>query len=247
MAFPGGKSLHGIFQKIINQIPPHDIYIEPFLGDGGVLRRKKSAAMTIGIDSDPANLSRWNNREIPNLTLYRCDGIEWLKHAFHLYQIKPSHQQSTTLAIDGDRTRPRVFVYADPPYLRETRESKRSLYRHEMSDQQHLELLETVTCLPCCVMVSGYQSQMYLQKLSHWRLITFATSTRSNRNATECLWMNFEEPAELHDYRYLGTDKRERERIRRKVTNWRTGLERLPILERHAITQAVFDVIRANP
>jgi hypothetical protein len=36
MSYPGGKSGSGVYQTLINLMPPHDIYIEPFLGMGGV-------------------------------------------------------------------------------------------------------------------------------------------------------------------------------------------------------------------
>lgn len=38
MAYSGGKGGDGVFQKIINQMPPHQIYVEAFLGMGSVLR-----------------------------------------------------------------------------------------------------------------------------------------------------------------------------------------------------------------
>jgi hypothetical protein len=34
MTYPGGKGGAGVYQMIINQIPPHRVYIEPFLGGG---------------------------------------------------------------------------------------------------------------------------------------------------------------------------------------------------------------------
>ena len=88
-------------------------------------------------------------------------------------------------------------------------------------------------------MVSSYWSQMYADALEGWRSINFQTTTSGGKPATEWLWMNYPQPAELHDYRYLGDERRERERIRRKVTNWTEGLERLPDLERRAILDAI--------
>jgi DNA adenine methylase len=41
--YDGGKGAMGVAQWIINQIPPHRVYIEPFLGGGAVLRLKKPA------------------------------------------------------------------------------------------------------------------------------------------------------------------------------------------------------------
>ena len=53
MIYPGGKNGAGVFQSIINQMPPHDRYIEPFLGSGAVFRLKSPARVNVGIDIDP--------------------------------------------------------------------------------------------------------------------------------------------------------------------------------------------------
>jgi hypothetical protein len=108
-----------------------------------------------------------------------------------------------------------------------------------MIEAQHAELLGVVTRLPCPVAISGYWSPLYAAALQEWRCITFDAMTRGGRPARECLWLNYPEPAELHDYRYLGDEKRERERITRKVRTWAAGLQRLPALERQAIVAAL--------
>ena len=41
MTYPGGKNGAGIYQRIINHMPPHKTYIEAFLGSGAVLRNKR--------------------------------------------------------------------------------------------------------------------------------------------------------------------------------------------------------------
>jgi hypothetical protein len=63
--------------------------------------------------------------------------------------------------------------------------------------------------------------------------------TRGGRTATEWLWFNFEAPLTLHDYRYLGRDFRERERIKRKQLRWVQRLETMPALERQALLSAI--------
>ena len=52
MTYDGGKGGAGVYQKIINILPPHETYIEPFFGGGSVFHRKRSAAQNIGIDLD---------------------------------------------------------------------------------------------------------------------------------------------------------------------------------------------------
>lgn len=255
MPYPGGKSVGGIFQRIINEIPPHSIYVEPFLGNGAVMRRKKPAIRSFGIDLDADVFDHWRGHEIDGLELYCCDGIEWLKHFFGLYRVTPDSARqlqlfsvaefgdppshSATSNGDGAEYVDRAFVYADPPYDMDSRRNKRPIYKHQFDEDQHAELLRVLKQLCSFVMVSSYDSALYRSEFSDWRLIQIPTTNRANSPATECLWMNYPPPCELHDYSYLGSDKRERERIRRRIKNWSRGVARLPSLERNAIVDAI--------
>lgn len=66
--------------------------------------------------------------------------------------------------------------------------------------------------------------------------------TRGGRLATEWLWFNYQKPHALHDYRYLGEDFRERERIKRKKQRWVKRLKMMPHLERYALLSAIREV-----
>src|SRR5688572_15356621 len=59
MVYPGGKNGSGVYQTIINLMPPHEVYIEPFLGSGAILRMKRPALRNIGIDRDPDALKQF--------------------------------------------------------------------------------------------------------------------------------------------------------------------------------------------
>jgi DNA adenine methylase len=234
MAYDGGKSAAGVYQTIINQIPPHHTYIEPFLGNGGIMRKKRPAERNVGVEIDPQVLGEWNGGEVPGLELYRGDGLAWLKHEFRLdLEAGPRLPASRSAA-----SLPGAVVYCDPPYPRGTRRNGGKMYRHEMTDQQHAELLDVLDRLPARVLVSSYWSELYADALSGWRLVRFTASTRRGP-AEECLWMNYPPPDRLHDSRYVGRDKRERERIRRRSRNWRRTLESLAPLERQAILDAL--------
>ena len=50
MAYAGGKGGPGVYQKIINLMPPHEVYIEPFVGGGAIMRLKRPARLNIGLD-----------------------------------------------------------------------------------------------------------------------------------------------------------------------------------------------------
>jgi hypothetical protein len=89
------------------------------------------------------------------------------------------------------------------------------------------------------VAISGYWSALYATELADWRTSTFQTVNHAGRPATEWLWMNYPKPLDLHDYRYLGRDFRERERIKRKKTRWTERLRSMPDLERYALMEAI--------
>lgn len=219
MAYPGGKNGAGVYQKIINQMPPHDVYIEGFLGGGAVMDAKRPALENIGIDLDEDVIEQWQGKPI---TAIHADAMTFLPEL--------------VASKDGAR----VLVYLDPPYIASSRRSARELYTYEMmSDDQHLEFLKMAKSLECMVIVSGYESDLYACELQGWRSVTYQAMTRGGFAATEWLWMNYPEPFELHDYRYLGENFRERERIKRQQVRWRSRLESMPALERYAILQAV--------
>jgi hypothetical protein len=221
--YPGGKSGAGVYQKLICQMPPHSTYIEPFLGGGAVMRLKRPARSSIGIDADADVLTAFAQRgdAVPNLQLIHGDALAWL--------------------ADGDLPRD-ALVYCDPPYLLSTRRQHRAIYRYELCDADHVRLLDILRGLHCMVMISGYYSDLYASALSGWRSISFSARTRGGSMATEFVWMNYPEPLELHDYRYLGCDFRERERIKRKKARWSARLARMDALERHAMMAALAEL-----
>lgn len=100
-------------------------------------------------------------------------------------------------AIDVIRTQdgPKTLFYCDPPYLHETR-SVPGVYAHEMSEENHRELLDVLKRVCGRVMVSGYPSDLYDRALSRWHRHTFdrpnnAASGRTKVRKTEVVWCNF--------------------------------------------------------
>lgn len=229
MEYPGGKG--NLYQKIINLIPSHRVYIETHLGGGSILRHKLPACQNIGIDIDRDVLNVLSgyplvkNGEDTRCYFVNADAATWLKG----------------YDFQGDE-----FIYADPPYVMETRRQHRQLYRYEYTTRQHAELLDILTAIPCRVMISGYWSGLYAERLADWHTASFEVRTRGGSWATEYLWMNYPTPTRLHDYRYLGDDYRERERIKRKKSRWVNRLRRMNLLERRAILSAIDEVFNGQ-
>ena len=65
MAYPGGKDGSGVWQNLINQIPPHDVWVSAFAGDCAVTRHIRPAASSVLIDRDAGVLRRWISRLRP--------------------------------------------------------------------------------------------------------------------------------------------------------------------------------------
>ena len=86
---------------------------------------------------------------------------------------------------------PNVLIYADPPYLLETRTAKQ--YKHEMTEQDHVDLLEMLQQHPGLVVLSGYQSELYDEMLKGWHKESIkGRAEYSGQDRLEVLWMNFE-------------------------------------------------------
>lgn len=265
MSYPGGKNGSGVYQRIICMMPPHRVYIEPFLGGGAIIRLKRPAAVNIAMDlhapavrafqaalfdaigdrtrsgvvrsadpglddprrrptsappvADPSFVQSGLPAAAPHWTIRARDGLAFLETSPEL--------------LSG----PDVLVYCDPPYVEETL-SSRGRYKHMLSDADHQRLLRWALEARCNVMVSGYWSEMYGSQLQNWRCSRFQAMTRGGL-AEECVWSNFPEPTELHDYRYLGEGFRERERINRKKKRWVRKLENMPMLERRCLLSAI--------
>jgi DNA adenine methylase len=212
MRYPGGKGK--TYQHVINLMPPHRVYIETHLGGGAVLRNKRPAALSIGIDIDDRVLARWSERQSQNVHLL-CERAETFLQS---YEFK------------GDE-----LVYLDPPYYPSTRRQER-VYRHDYSEQDHMRLLELICSLPCMVMLSGYANPAYAAALSNWRSSTFLSKTHVDVR-TETLWFNFDPPAVLHDPRYLGGGFREREATKRRGQRLQEKVHRMDPRERAAFSQ----------
>lgn len=75
--------------------------------------------------------------------------------------------------------------YVDPPYPHTTRRGGR--YKHEMSNDQHLELVEFLKTLKGSVVVSGYDCDVY-DNLG-WRKVTKETYADGAKKRTEVLWI----------------------------------------------------------
>lgn len=96
------------------------------------------------------------------------------------------------LAHDG----PDTLHFVDPPYVLDTRVLQgggRGYYRHEMTDDDHTELLAVLRKLTGMVIVTGYETDLYHDALIGWRVERTASRISAGRGTavrTEVMWMN---------------------------------------------------------
>lgn len=82
--------------------------------------------------------------------------------------------------------------YLDPPYVKDTRYKgqKTRVYKHEMDDSDHSEILATAKGLQGMVIISGYDNDLYNDSLKGWQKVRRKALADGARERTECLWMN---------------------------------------------------------
>lgn len=83
-----------------------------------------------------------------------------------------------------------VFIYCDPPYLPNTR--KGYLYEEEMTEGEHIALLELLKEHPGKVLISGYENKLYNSHLKDWNKTMKRTTAENGLARTEVLWMNYD-------------------------------------------------------
>ncbi len=106
MRYPGGKG--AAYQKLINLMPPHEVYIETHLGGGAVMRNKRPAKSNIGIEIDSEVVEMWGNMHPIDFELVHDNAINYLNN----YNFTGKE-----------------LIYSDPPYLREARKKDGRLYK----------------------------------------------------------------------------------------------------------------------
>lgn len=252
--YPGSKWT--LARTIIDIMPDHETYVEPFFGSGAVFFNKPAAKVSTINDMDsrivnffrvcrddpdkliakvkftPHSREEYESSyelsddpiEDARRLMVRCwqaigaktsDNTGWRsiinpngpdtpnewgkvwkrieEVANQLKTVQIEHQDAVKLL--GRYNRENVLTYVDPPYLLETR-SKR-MYACEFSNEDHRRLLDLLVNFKGHVILSGYPSELYDEKLSSWHKLTFNSVTEASGKKIEVLWCNFEPSGQL--------------------------------------------------
>lgn len=252
--YPGAK--WNIANWIIDHMPKHHSYLEPFFGSGAVLFNKQPSSIeTINdLDCDVTNLFECIRDDCERLARlvamtpysreeydksFQVDSPEtdpykkalvfltrcWQGHGFRtngykvgwkndvqgreqMYAVYNWYRLPNWVIAIADRLKKtqienmsaidlikrfnykNVLIYADPPYLLNTRSGKQ--YKHEMTEEQHIELLETLLQHRGPVIISGYQNDLYDDFLVKWGKNKQSSCAEYGKPRTEVIWMNYD-------------------------------------------------------
>jgi len=179
------------------------------------MKRKPPALTNIGIDIDPQPLSQFD-------CAYSVQLVNSCAHHF-----------LSNYTYCGTE-----LIYSDPPYLLQTRTSKRK-YRFDYQEEDHVELLELLKTLPCHIILSGYRSTLYDEQLSEWNAMELQVMNQGGVR-TEKLWFNFDIDR-VHWASFAGKNFTDRQRIKRKAQRWGKNYHALPKAERLAVLAAIME------
>lgn len=124
----------------------------------------------------PRCASMWNG--LPEIVMSTC---ERLKNA----QIECYDALELIRKYDD----PNTLLYLDPPYPLSVR--KKGMYRDEMTDREHEQLLEIVLKSRSKIVISSYDNEMYNEALFGWATDEKETIAQMGKHRTEKIYMNY--------------------------------------------------------
>lgn len=189
-------SFNSAYERLVNRehrltgLPEHNVTAAV---DFFIVARMSRA----GQQRDFATLSRTRTRRGMNE-----QAASWLTAIEGLPEVHARLQRVVITCRDAigfikQQDGPDTLFYCDPPYLPATR-TARAVYRHEMSPEQHLELLEALQGIKGKFILSGYRSNLYDDWATErgigrvdFELPNHAAGGQTKRRMTECCWVNF--------------------------------------------------------
>lgn len=225
LKYPGAKNR--LAPWICEYIPKHNVYLEPFGGSLAVLFNKERAIyLTPFSRKEYISAYEYTDDSIEKArrfavkcwmgfgcgNLYR-NGFKSGQQTHSPNPAKAWAELPETLELAAERLSgvqieclpavelinrydtEDVFIYADPPYLHGTR--KNYLYRHEMKDSEHEELINLLSRHPGRILLSGYDNDLYNTVLSGWKKVQKDTRAEFGRRRVETLWMNYEVESQI--------------------------------------------------
>lgn len=157
--------------------------------------RNRQSRQGLGKDyCTPTRRLRRGMNEQVSAWLSAIDGLPEMRDRLSRVEVWNRPAVEAITALDGED----LLVYADPPYLFETRSSTGEYGKFEMSEPQHIELLECLLRMKGKFILSGYASPLYehFALVGRWRRTDFnlpnnSSSAKTKERKIECVWSNY--------------------------------------------------------
>lgn len=237
-AWVGSKMAGDAYKRIISEFPPHELFVSGFAGHCAVTMHKRVSPHTLLLDLDPAAVGFWQ-QQIQERFRYKKN------HEIASFRVEQHDFFDFYVKRKGDS--PHTLLYLDPPYMFSTRKGQQALYKHELTDEQHHELIKWSAKQRCMIAISHPPHARYNWLLTQksgfmpavqWRAIYYQVPTHGGLRE-EALYMNYPAPLRLHDARYIGRDYIHRQQIKRKQQSLLGKLEEMPPQERYALLELI--------
>jgi DNA adenine methylase len=134
----------------------------------------------------------WKSRHSPSVNDWQCvERLYLIADRLRQIQIESKDFRDIILDYDFEDT---VF-YFDPPYLPDTRRDTSGngihKYNLDMSYEDHVELLDIATTIKGKVIISGYDSELYSEKLHRFARHQILQQVDNQAGmATEVIWVS---------------------------------------------------------
>lgn len=218
MYYPGNKNIPGLIQKIVNQIPPCTDFYELFAGSAAV-SKYLSVLEVLSVRYHLNDL----DQEITVKNDYPAGSIVTSVTAVELLK-----------SLKSVRDPESIFVFLDPPYHFDSRPNNLHLYKFEMTNDDHVQLLSAVQDLNYNCMIIHPGCDLYDRSLKSWRTVQLKVRYHK-KTSLVTLYMNYPRPVQLLTFNLYGTDCWDRQRIKRKGDRLVKKLLSLPEVERNYI------------
>lgn len=213
--YPGAKGGQGIRAFLLNYIPISRRYFSLFYGKGSF-----------------ENLKVFENIQ------WICSEKNQDLQSFSTATAKVVYFDYKKLVDDFNFTSD-DFIFCDPPYMLSTRTSGRSYYKHEFTDEMHIDFLETMRMLKCRILITHPKCAMYDEMLNSWNCIEFSYQTRAGL-FNDAVYFNYDvRNLPLITYDFLGANRTERQQIKRQRANFVKKMKSLSFHERQSILNAL--------
>ncbi len=191
----GNKDFSNVIHFLVNRLPKSERYFSLFYGSGGLEKSiYTAAAHFICAEKNPD-----------------CKKYETSMSTIEYYDYKDLLEENVFTQED--------FVFADPPYMFSTRRDARKYYKFEFDLNDHIEFLNYMISLPCRIMITHPECDLYNEYLKDWKRVDLKYMTQQGW-FTDSVYMNYEpDEMELLNYDCLGNDFVDRQRIKRQRKN----------------------------